>query len=134
MKRLINIKCNLNSQYDTGDIIKDLNISNLLISENSLEMAYHDFSGGRRSMTSGPISVWIYNDEIILVDGYHRIAEYLLKDIQFCDAEVTDIGYSDYWVKPSDKFVVDFNLKYNGLENIIDEELLEYDKDELMDE
>ena len=126
MKRLKKLNYSLN--YEIGDIIKDFDISKLIMSRNSLYKSYIDVSCNKKTQSMGqPLQVWINdNDEFILVDGYHRIIDLLFTNQRYYDIQIESIGYSD-WVYPNDKFNIDFSLEWNGLEDFSDEETLESD-------
>lgn len=128
-KRLIK-KSIYSGEYDVDDIIPNFDISKLIMSRDSLYGAYSDcFNYNKKSTTNAPIGVWITDDgEFVLVDGYHRVAEMLLQGIQQTDVEVWNVGYSD-WKYPDEKFIVDFSLPWNGLEDFADDEILQDDYD-----
>lgn len=131
MKRLIK-KSIYNLQYEKNDIINNFEINKLLISTKSLYNAYVDFLSGKPSTTNEPLGIWINsNNEFMLVDGYHRLIELLLKSTTTSDIKIWGIGYSDYWKDIDDPFNIDFNLKWNGLEEFADEECLQDDYDNL---
>lgn len=118
-------------EYDIDDIINNFDISKLVVSRDSVFESYKDcIDRNKKSQTVGPLGVWITNDnEYVLVDGYHRLIDMLFTGKQYTDIEIWHIGYSDYRY-PNDKFEINFSLKWNGLEDICDEEILEMDYEE----
>ena len=132
MKRLKKLN-EYNLQYDIGDIIKDFDISKLIMSRDSLYQSYNDvIRNNKESVSTGmPLGVWITDDnEFVLVDGYHRMIDLLFNGIKQADIEIDTVGYSDYWAYPNDKFDIDYSLKWNGLEDFCDDETLEDDYEE----
>ena len=67
----------------------------------------------------------------MLVDGYHRMIEILFTNKTNYDIKIWGVGYTDYWADITDPFEIDFNLKWNGLEDLADEECLQDDYDDL---
>lgn len=130
MKRLIK-KSIYDGEYDIDDIIPNFDISKLTLSRNSLFGAYSDcIDYNRKSQTKGPLGIWITdNGEYVLIDGYHRMIDMLFMGQQYADLEVWNIGYSD-WKYPDEKFEINFSLKWNGLEDLCDNEILENDYEE----
>ena len=59
------------------------------------------------------------------------IIEMLFKSIETTTIRIVGHGYTDYWATPRDPFVVDLSLKFNGLEEFCDDEILQDDYDEL---
>lgn len=119
-------------EEENDEIIENFNISNLLVSSRALRNTYNDICHKQFSRTEGPLDIWIDNDEnYILVDGYHRFIEMLFKSIETTTIRIVGHGYTDYWATPRDPFVVDFSLKFNGLEEFCDDEVLQDDYDEL---
>ena len=115
MKRLKKLN-EYNLQYDIGDIIKDFDISKLIMSRDSLYQSYNDvIRNNKESVSTGmPLGVWITDDN----------------EFKQADIEIDTVGYSDYWAYPNDKFDIDYSLKWNGLEDFCDDETLEDDYEE----
>lgn len=127
-KRLIKAE-----NYSVNEIITEFDISKLLVSRNSLYGAYINISSNKKSKTNEPLGVWINDDnEFMLVDGYHRLVELLFKKIEKSDIKIWGIGYTNYWADIVDPFEINFNLKFNGLEDLADEEVLIDDYENLL--
>jgi len=124
---------NENKYYDEDDeeyydlIIIDL--SKLLLSKRSLLGVLDDFNNNKKSHSKHkPLNVWASDDgTYFLTDGYHRVFEYLLFNDIKQNAIIIGEGYSDYYAEPKGDniFKVYPNMKFNGLENIIDIDMLE---------
>lgn len=128
------IKLCLNEQqyYDENngeyyDLMK-INLSEFSLSKKSLLSAFNNFINGNKSQSKDkPLEVWKNeNGLFFLTDGYHRVFEYLLHNKLEQDVIVVGEGYSDYWSEPKgdNLFVVEPNMEFNGLENIISIKLL----------
>lgn len=113
--------------------IIEIPLSDLIISRDSLFKAMNDISRGRVSKTQDLIHVWENENKYQLVDGYHRVFEYILSNQKSVQAEVIGRGYSDYWatVHPEQQFQYNPNTPYHGLEDLADEEILEELKQKL---
>ena len=118
---------------------KTLRIDKLIIAHSSLQQAFVDVQQGRLSRTTGPLSVWYapeYGGKIVrgylLVDGWHRLVERLLRGpaepFTWMDVDVRQVGsgYSDYWQTPAPEDRVVFaQSRYGGLEALFPREQLE---------
>lgn len=102
-------------------------VQRLIISRRSLFGAMTNWSAGRRSRTDGPISIWITEDDkYLLVDGYHRVFEALIKGESILDVEVVGDGYTNYWVTPRpDDYFTYQATKYSGLEDLAEVDILD---------
>ena len=123
---------NENKYYDEDneeyyDLI-EVDLSELLLSKRSLLGVLNNFIDGRKSKSlNKPLNVWKSdNGRYFLTDGYHRVFEYLLSDELKQNAIIVGEGYSNYYAEPNgdDIFKVNKNLQFNGLENIIDINIL----------
>lgn len=104
-----------------------ININKLLTSRKSIFNALHnDIRNGRLSKSTGPLEVWKLSDgRLLVVDGYHRLVEAMLKGKKYLNVEVVGEGYTDYWATPNDDvFMFDNYSQYLGLEGLADETIL----------
>ena len=120
----------------TENQVIEIPFANLIISRNSLFRAMQDVEKGRTSKTvNSPIEVWGLegNQNYQLTDGYHRVFVYLIFGSKSVQAEIIGRGYSDYWTIATlhDRFQYNPTLKFQGLENLADEEILEDLKNKL---
>ena len=128
-----NFKQFLSKYYDKdseeySDMV-NINISGLLLSKRSLLGVFDNFIDGRKSQSyTQPLSVWkTDNGKLFLIDGYHRIFDFLLNGELEQNIIILGDGYTDYYAEPKDDnvFVVNVDQRFNGLENIIDINMLE---------
>jgi len=104
-------------------------IGDILVSREAMWGAFNNVDSGRVSKTESDIlEVWKIEDErLLLVDGLHRFVELLLKGVKQVKVDIVGEGYSDYWATPypGKEFEVNSSLKYGGLEDLADEEILD---------
>ena len=76
-------------------------LSDLLISQSSLEKARRDVFMGRGSHSKGPIELHRLEDgRLIVRDGYHRLAEAIERGNRSIRVILISEGYTDYWATP----------------------------------
>lgn len=123
---------NENKYYDEDDEeyydLIEFDLSELLLSRRSLLGVLNNFIDGRKSKSlNKPLNIWkLDNGKFFLTDGYHRVFEYLLSNKLKQNIIIVGEGYSDYYAEPKGDniFRVDKSLQFNGLENIIDINIL----------
>jgi len=124
---------NENKYYDEDDDeyydLLNINISDLILSKRSLLGVLNNFIDNKKSQSNDkPLMVWKNdNNKFFLVDGYHRVFDFLLNNNLSHNVIISGEGYSDYYDEPKNDniFLVDINQKYNGLENIISTKILD---------
>jgi hypothetical protein len=105
----------------------EIPVDNLLVSRRSMFGTMQDFEDGKSSRTTGPLEVWKMEDgSLQLINGYHRLFQSLLMGCKKVTIQIVGEGYTDYWTKTSstDKFHFDTNLKFGGLEDLADDDIL----------
>lgn len=109
-----------------------LPLEKLIVFRSSLFKAFDDCSRGKCSRSTGPIEVFRVNDGYQLLDGHHRLVEYLLNQKHLENSYTIPVkvrtGPStlDYAVaEPDERWDYDGSLKYGNLEDLADEEILD---------
>ena len=124
---------NEDKYYDQDDDeyyeLININISDIILSKRSLLGVFDNFLNNKKSQSyNKPLIVWKNDDgKFFLVDGYHRVFDYLMSDKLLQNVIVTGEGYTDYYAEPSGDniFYANQKYKYNGLENIIDTNMID---------
>lgn len=107
---------------DQVGTIKQISISEITISKEAVIRTFKNMKAGRFSRQGfRPIDVFLLNEDKIqylLKDGCHRLFEYLLLQRKEIYIEIIEIGTRDsyYGDFPNNKFVIDPEMKYGGLE------------------
>ena len=116
---------------DQVGTIKQIQISEITISKEAVIRTYKNMKSGRFSRQGfRPIDVFLLNEDkvqYLLKDGCHRLFEALLLQKKEIYIEIIEIGtresyYGDF---PDNRFVIDPELKYGGLEALFDISALE---------
>ena len=97
-----------------GPNIQTLNIEELVIEKGDgtygLTLAYKHHRDGIKSKTEGPLDVcWLKNEnKYLVVDGYHRLIEYLLEGEHEFECNIDWTGHTTEWSVPTanDRFIV----------------------------
>jgi hypothetical protein len=111
-------------------------LGNLVVFRSSLYRAFDDCERGKCSHTKGPVEVFPLRSEqgkYQLFDGYHRLIEYLtarkhLKNNHTIPVKIVDKEWvrKTYSIAPEgDRWEYDGSLKYGGLEDLADEEIID---------
>lgn len=100
-----------------------ISIKNIILTKDEVESAVDNISRGLGSMTQGSLEVYYHplQDKYELSNGYHRIIEALFQGKK--EIDVISKGTAT-WDFPQDIFSPDFNKKYFGMEDFIEEYVL----------
>jgi GTP:adenosylcobinamide-phosphate guanylyltransferase len=75
-----------------------VSLSDLILVKKSIDNSFIDvFSKNKKTKTKGLISVWQVGKKYLIVDGWHRFVEMLVKGKTIFEVQVVGDGYSDYW-------------------------------------
>lgn len=111
-----------------------VNQRDLLAHHNGVTNALNDNISGRVSKSSGPLHVHkLENGKLLLVDGFHRFADGILKGQITFPVKTISEGYSDYYATPSESenFDAEKFLKANhGKGKVLDSKLANLKKNE----
>jgi hypothetical protein len=88
-----------NSNNIFEDEFPKINVSldDLILVKKSVDGALDDFQLDKKSMTKEPIDVWKVKDKYLIVDGWHRFVEEIIKGKDNFDVYIVGEGYSDYY-------------------------------------
>ena len=100
-----------------------LPISSLLMTKSELFAAVSNITRGYPAQTEGPVEIAYLEaaQKYELVNGYHRMVEFLTRGIDQVKAQVQDVDTSN-WMVPTadDTFVYQPDMQYGGLEDFIE--------------
>lgn len=118
--------------------IRKIDTKDIFIGRSAIYDTMTDIEEGRTSRSSGPLKVYHLSEgehkgRYLLADGYHRLFVFLLNHKTKVDVDV--IGYggganTDIAI-PYKTFSIDPSLKFMGLEDLADEDILEDLKEKL---
>ncbi len=118
--------------------VKKIDTKDILIGRSAIYDTMTDIEEGRPSRSTGPLKVYHiiegeHKGRYLLADGYHRLFVLLLNHKTKIDVDI--IGYGDGRntdiAIPYKNFSIDPSLKFMGLEDLADEEILEDLKEKL---
>ncbi len=91
-------------------------IKKLTLNKAALERATKHVDAGQLSKTEGPLHVWLTeNKKLLLVDGYHRLADGLRNKVTSVPIKVIGRGKNDYWTEPPEDNVAKLKHKIDAL-------------------
>ena len=113
--------------YDEDEIInKSVSLTDIHVSRDSIFKTLQDINSNRKSHSNGPLECWLFDGLLYLTDGFHRLVEGILKDKDQFNINIIGEGYSDYnFVSENECVQFNLNMKYKGLEDVWDEEVLD---------
>lgn len=131
-KIIAKVLAKLTLSEEVSKEIKKIDISKFLISRESMMLTMRNISGGKPSLTRGPLEVFeitegTHKGHFLLTDGHHRLFAEVLKghkkvDVVVYEGNSGSTSDTPYAV-PTTAFKFT-NSKYGGLENLADEEVL----------
>lgn len=98
-------------------------IKDIILTKDEIVSAVDNISRGLGSITQGPLEVYHHpsEDKYELSNGYHRIIEALFRGKK--EIDVISKGTAT-WDLPKDIFSPDFDKKYFGMEDFVEEYIL----------
>jgi len=126
------LKSIISKKYIIAYAVRTINTSDILIDRHSIYKTMGDIEHNRTSRSKGPLSVFhLISGEnkgrYLLEDGFHRLFILLLKHQTRVKVNIIGAGSSSGTdlATPIKPFKIDPNLKYMGLEDLADEDILD---------
>lgn len=74
-----------------------LSLDQFILVKKSIDGVLYDIKIKKTSRSTKPIEVWKVKNKYLVVDGWHRFVEGILKGQNFFDVIQVGEGYSDYY-------------------------------------